>query len=64
VCTDIYIPDASFPSDHVVGTMSIAFGINGINKYFGRGLIIMACIVGFSRVCVGHHYPFDVIGVY
>lgn len=54
--------DASFPSDHVLGTMGIALGINNWFKLYGRVLIVLSCIVGISRVYVGHHYPFDVLG--
>lgn len=57
-----HTPDASFPSDHVIGTMSIALGVNTWFKLYGRILILLSCIVGVSRVYVGHHYPFDVIG--
>jgi undecaprenyl-diphosphatase len=54
--------DASFPSDHVIGTMSIALGLNTWSKLYGRILILLSCIVAISRVYVGHHYPFDAIG--
>lgn len=57
-----HIPDASFPSDHVIGTMSISLGLNTWFKLYGRILIFLSCIVGISRVYVGHHYPFDVVG--
>jgi undecaprenyl-diphosphatase len=57
-----HIPDASFPSDHAVGTMSIALGANNFFKGIGRILIALSIIVGISRVYVGHHYPMDVIG--
>jgi PAP2 superfamily. len=57
-----HIPDASFPSDHVIGTMSISLGINTWFKIYGRILILLSCIVSISRVYVGHHYPFDVVG--
>lgn len=56
--------DASFPSDHAIGTMSIALGLQKYNKAVGITLTILSLIVGISRVYVGNHYPMDVIGAY
>lgn len=59
-----HAPDTSFPSDHSLGTMSIALGINNNHKAFGIILIILSLLVGVSRVYVGVHYPMDVLGSY
>lgn len=54
--------NASFPSDHVIGTFSIALGLRMFNKKLGNVLIVLSIIVGISRIYVGHHYPSDIIG--
>lgn len=54
-------PDSSFPSDHAVGSMSIALGLNRYNKLLGTIEIILSILIGISRVYVGHHYPQHVV---
>lgn len=56
--------NASFPSDHATGTMSIALGLGYYNKVVGIILTLISIIVGISRIYVGHHYPIDIIGAY
>ncbi|GAB6458775.1 undecaprenyl-diphosphate phosphatase BcrC [Bacillus cereus] len=54
--------DASFPSDHTTGAFSLAFAILFRHRKIGTGMLLLAILTGFSRVYVGHHYPFDVLG--
>lgn len=54
--------NASFPSDHSLGCMSIAFSLSRYNSKFNKLYIGLAILTGFSRIYVGHHYPLDVLG--
>lgn len=57
-----YSPDPSFPSDHAAGGFSIATGVLLGKPIAGFILFLFAMILAISRVYVGLHYPFDVIG--
>lgn len=59
-----HVRDASFPSDHATATMSIALGLSKYRKTLGIILTILSIIIGFSRIYVGHHSPFDIVGSY
>lgn len=59
-----HVKDASLPSDHAVGTMSVALGLEKYNKTVSILLKILSVIVGFSRIYVGHHYPLDILMAY
>lgn len=56
--------DASFPSDHAVGTMAIASGILFYHWNLGTKMVYGSIWVGFSRVFVGNHYPGDILGAF
>ncbi len=54
----------SFPSDHMTAAIAIAFGLTFFTpyKFIGGLAIIAACLVGFSRIVAGVHYPLDIAG--
>lgn len=59
----LHRPDTSFPSDHA--TMLFAFALSmrlfGFKK-LGNVLLVVATLISVSRVLVGVHFPFDVLG--
>ncbi|WP_066073755.1 undecaprenyl-diphosphatase [Neobacillus soli] len=54
--------DASFPSDHTTGAFSLALAVLFVHRKIGVGMLLFAFLTGFSRIYVGHHYPFDILG--
>lgn len=59
-----HVADASFLSDHATLTMSLAQGTGWFNKGIGILMMLMSLAIGFSRIYVGQHSPFDIIGSY
>ncbi|MEA3272811.1 MAG: phosphatase PAP2 family protein [Patescibacteria group bacterium] len=53
--------EKSFPSDHTTGAFAIAFAVFLLNKKWGSVFLVIACLIGFSRIFVGVHYPLDVL---
>ena len=53
----------SFPSTHTIFVFAMAVSL-WLSEYkkIALPLIIFAFVLGFSRVAVGVHYPFDILG--
>ncbi len=54
-------PDFGFPSDHTAIAFVIAFVIWLDNKKIGRIFIILALLIGISRIFTGVHFLTDII---
>ncbi|NNP76512.1 phosphatase [Acinetobacter sp. Ac_3412] len=54
---------SSFPSQHTLTVATIAFSylLSGYRK-IGSAALLLALIVGWSRIYIGVHFPFDVLG--
>lgn len=54
---------SSFPSQHTltVATIAFAYLLAGYRK-IGSAALILGFIVGWSRIYIGVHFPFDVLG--
>jgi undecaprenyl-diphosphatase len=52
----------SFPSNHVANCFAAAFFLSFSYRQGTPFFLIMAAIVGYSRIYVGEHYPLDVLG--
>lgn len=58
----IAVPDRfSFPSGHACASMAVALAYGLAYPALAVPLVTIATIVGFSRVCLGVHYPGDVL---
>lgn len=58
-------PTGSFPSNHMTILSSIAFAYYfSAQRQVGKLLIAVACLVAWSRVYVGVHFPIDMFGAF
>ena len=56
-------PDYSFPSGHTGSAFALAVVIFMVmDRKYGIIALILASLMGFSRLYVGIHYPSDVLG--
>jgi undecaprenyl-diphosphatase len=51
-----------FPSSHTLLAAVIAVTIFAISKKWGIGFMVLAIIIGASRVAANVHHPIDIIG--
>ena len=59
----VHIPKSySFPSGHTVSAMVVAFTILTQHKKLGIVALVLATLMGLSRLYVGVHFPTDVYG--
>jgi undecaprenyl-diphosphatase len=62
VASLVDVPDRfSFPSGHACAAMAVAVGFASAFPALAVPLLILALLVGFSRVMLGVHYPGDVL---
>lgn len=60
------VPDdltSSFPSSHTTSMFALSFAILFIKRYkLAVMSFVLASLVGFSRIFIGVHFPFDILG--
>ncbi|OGY08860.1 MAG: hypothetical protein A3D24_03350 [Candidatus Blackburnbacteria bacterium RIFCSPHIGHO2_02_FULL_39_13] len=57
-----HAPDNGFPSDHTLLVATIASIVFVFNKKLGIVIMVLAVIVGYSRVLAQIHHPLDIAG--
>jgi len=58
----VYQSGFSFPSQHMAVFSALAISMFFINKKASIALLILAVMIGISRIIIGVHYPIDIIG--
>lgn len=60
----LHNPDSSFPSDHmtIMWTIGLCFLMNSKSYLWGIVILVMSLLTGWSRIFLGIHYPFDILG--
>jgi len=56
-------PEASFPSDHATVFFTLGLGLMlGSLRRLGALVLLLGVLVGWSRIYLGVHFPFDIAG--
>ncbi|WP_189081890.1 phosphatase PAP2 family protein [Mangrovihabitans endophyticus] len=55
-------PGVSMPSDHAVAALTVGLAVFVfLSRRVGAALLVVAMVIGFSRVWAGVHYPGDIL---
>lgn len=57
-----HVADNGFPSDHTLLAAFLAFAVLVKRHWLGVSLIVVAVLVGLSRMAVGVHHSWDILG--
>ena len=52
----------SFPSGHATIAFAAAYVLAREHKKWAKGYYVIAFLIAFSRIYLGKHYPFDIVG--